>query len=279
MVKQKLKKYIEKNIFSSPLTIARMAMAGYGGYPKSWDKVDTEKRTILDNVWSRGFHVIENFYTPEECAVLRDEVDGVLKKHEDIVSYDELIGDARLFGAEKVSQKIDVFNKDAFLQELSDLYHGEHAPAPFTMSARLKVNDINRGKNHGWHRDSMRRQFKAIVYLDDTSKDNGPFQYVVGSNHWNKIFLDGIKGNIPYMSSAVTAESVDKIVKNAPDRLATITGKAGSVIVADTSGIHRGSGIIDGHRYALTNYYMFQDLIGPRMNSYFGPMAYRANSE
>ena len=40
----------------------------------------------------------------------------------------------------------------------------------------------------------------------------------------------------------------------------TLTGKAGTLILFDGSLIHRGKPILDGKRYALTNYYF------PRMD-------------
>ena len=38
-------------------------------------------------------------------------------------------------------------------------------------------------------------------------------------------------------------------------RIETIKGKAGTLILVDTSLIHRGKPLVNGCRYALTNYY------------------------
>ncbi len=273
-----IKNWLKTSPLAAPMTVARMMMAGYRGYPTSWDNEDEQTRGILNALNTRGYYVYEGYYTPEQCAAMRNEIDTVIEDNKDSVSFDDLIGDARLFGAEKVSEMIDQFNKDEYFQKLSDLYHGEHAPAPFTMAARLVPNDINKDKDHGWHRDSLRRQFKTIVYLDDVTEENGPFQYITESQHMSSIFFDTMSGQIPYMSSAITAQSVKRLTDKDPSRLHTVTGKAGTVVIADTTGIHRGSTIKSGHRYALTNYYMFQDLIGPYMNDYFGPLAYRESA-
>lgn len=273
------KKWIKNSPMAAPLTVARMVTAGYCGYPENWGQEDETTKNILDTVRETGFYVYEDYYTPEQCALLRSEIDRVLAEYKDQTSFDDLIGDARMFGAEKVSEAIRDYNQDSFLQKLSDLYHGQHAPAPFTMAARLEPNKINKDTDHGWHRDSLRRQFKSIIYLSDVTIDNGPYQYIANSNHMGRIFIDGLTGKIPYMSPAVSPESAQRIIAREPQRLKTVLGRAGTVILTDTTGIHRGSTIKSGHRYALTNYYMFPDHIGPWMNDYFGPLAYRKDEK
>ena len=48
---------------------------------------------------------------------------------------------------------------------------------------------------------------------------------------------------------------VNRILKKNPQRKKTILGKMGTLILVDTSTLHRGSPIKKGTRYALTNYY------------------------
>ncbi len=270
-----IKDWIKQSPFAPPLTLARMVTAGYWNYPEKWAREDERTRTILDTIKKTGFYVWPDFYDAERCKLLRAEIDRVAVEHKDKVSCDDLIGDTRLFGAEKVSDLINEYNKDPVLQKLSDLYHAQHAPAPFTMAARLEPNDINKNKDHGWHRDSLRRQFKSIIYLSDVTEENGPYQYIAQSHHMRNILTDSMQGKIPYMSVAIKPESAQSIISQNPARLKTVTGEAGTLILTDTTGIHRGSTIKSGMRYALTNYYMFQDHTGAWMNDYFGPLAYR----
>lgn len=275
MISTETKNRIKRSPLAAPLTLARMITAGYYNYPEAWAGEDEKTRTILNTIKKTGFYIYPAYYSAEKCRLLREEIDRVISEHKDKTSYDDLIGDIRLFGAEKVSQPINEYNKDPYLQKLSDLYHGEHAPAPFTLAARLEPNEINKDKDHGWHRDSFRRQFKSIIYLSDVDEDNGPYQHIADSHHLFRILRDGMKGGIPYMSVAIAPAAAKKILSAAPGRLKTVTGKAGTLILTDTTGIHRGSTIKAGRRYALTNYYMFKDHIGPWMNEYFGPLAYR----
>lgn len=270
---QAIKDYIKTCPIAPHLTVANLLRAGYHSYPQKWKSEDEQTKTILDTVWKDGLYVLPDYFSAEQCVAMRSEIDFVIENNKQHVSFDDLIGDARLFGAEKVSAMIMGFNQDPYLMKLANLYNGDTTYNPFTLAARLNPNEINKDKDHGWHRDSLRRQFKTIIYLDDTTEANGPYQYIKGSNHLNKILVDGIRGKIPYMSIAVSPQSANKIIEKDPARLATVTGKAGTIIITDTSGIHRGSTIKAGHRYALTNYYMYADQIGPHLKN-FGSLAY-----
>ena len=50
-------------------------------------------------------------------------------------------------------------------------------------------------------------------------------------------------------------ESMMKLFKKSMTRLLSFNYKAGTLILVDTSCLHRGSPLKAGHRYALTNYY------------------------
>jgi hypothetical protein len=124
----------------------------------------------------------------------------------------------------------------------------------FIMANRVTPKPGNLGSGGGWHRDSInRRQLKFIVYLSDVGSVNGNFQYMPKSHRvWDKLgqnrFLK--KGLSEYRYSQ---ENIDTLVKNG-NRVDELTGSQGTLIVADTSGIHRGKPIVEGVRYAMTNY-------------------------
>ncbi len=79
------------------------------------------------------------------------------------------------------------------------------------------------------------RSLKFMLYLDDTSEENGAFCYVPGSHRKNSAFRRRFMqlGGVP------------ELIPNAlPDvhrkRAVTIDGKAGTLIAFDTDGIHGG---------------------------------------
>jgi hypothetical protein len=67
-------------------------------------------------------------------------------------------------------------------------------------------------------------------------------------------------------------EEVMKLINFDQKKIMRITGKAGTLILVDTSLLHRGSPIKNGIRYALTNYFyptfsinLYKDKFSPRI--------------
>jgi hypothetical protein len=62
-------------------------------------------------------------------------------------------------------------------------------------------------------------------------------------------------GQLGFMQNRMSEAEVAKLLAPDPSRLKTFTASAGTLILVDTSSIHRGMPILEGCRYALTNYY------------------------
>lgn len=88
---------------------------------------------------------------------------------------------------------------------------------------------------------------KVILYLTDVNKENGPFQ----------IFPNTKKQDIrDNFSNTRIGENYPKYISENIHNKIDILGTAGTVIIANTANIHRGTPIKNGFRYSLTNYYM-----------------------
>lgn len=88
-----------------------------------------------------------------------------------------------------------------------------------------------------WHRDpDGPKLFKAFLHLEDCTIDNGPFEYIEGSQGNQRLEL------CPKCSYAKT------VVEMPPNVVRTFTVPAGTLVIADTSGIHRGGRVISGQR-------------------------------
>ena len=124
-----------------------------------------------------------------------------------------------------------------------------------TLAAKVVAKPKNLGSGGGWHRDSMyEKQIKAISYLSDVDGDNGPFQYVVGSHSKGSVLRTLDLHHGPNLKR-FRADDLERWCESNQERVETIVGSAGDVILVDTRGLHRGMPIISGTRYALTNYY------------------------
>ena len=74
------------------------------------------------------------------------------------------------------------------------------------------------------------------------------------------------------MQCRFNQKTVEKIIKDEPERLKTLTGKAGTVVLVDTSTIHRGTPLKNGVRYALTNYFFENSQINSHLVEHFSPL-------
>ncbi len=85
-----------------------------------------------------------------------------------------------------------------------------------------------------WHRDPDDIfLLKVFIYLNDVNKENGPHSFVPESHRtpWN---------GSPRNSNFSASNGID------------IIGKAGTIIIADTNGLHRGLKPEKNHRLLLT---------------------------
>ena len=129
-----------------------------------------------------------------------------------------------------------------------------------TLAGHLTYVEGNIGSGEGWHRDGYNFQYKAMLYLSDVGINNGPFQIISKSNNIFQALFDNILVNKDFDNTRYSESEVFKIINKNPTRLKTITGMAGTLLLVDTSNIHRGAPIQTGERFALTNYYYPQYL-------------------
>lgn len=211
---------------------------------------------VLNDVLANGYAVLPEFFSEEWCQACVEQIDDFIEKVPQYVHKGE---DERLFGAHNFSLEIREFHDHEELQRYSDEYYGCKSLVNILLANRIHANpDVNLGSGGDWHRDRMIRQFKAIVYLTDVSLENGAFQYIHKSNtHHHKQFIkDSKKTGLSDKATRLTQDTIKPLLESDPERLKTFEAKKGSVILVDTSGIHRGAPVQDGERYALFNYYM-----------------------
>ena len=129
------------------------------------------------------------------------------------------------------------------------------------MANRVRYEDNNLGSGGGWHRDSLnRRQLKFMIYLNDVSSENGPFEYLLKTHSASNKFLTNkfLTKKVRYSNS-----EIEEFQKENPSK--TFYAKKGTCIVFDSSGLHRGTPIKKGERYAITKY-MYDSSIPKHMN-------------
>ena len=216
------------------------------------------ERNILASIRSRGYAVVPDFYSAEQCAALRADIDALMKTHVGHVSVDAKGSDHRLFGADRVSPLVKKFYDDPFITRMLHAHARTADNAGLTLAARLDFVQGNAGSGDGWHRDqAVNEQFKSIIYLSDVGPDNGPFEYIEKSHRPRTIIADIAREGFAFNQNRFTNGEIEKLLARGSRKnmLRSFSAPAGTLILVNTRGIHRGKPIEEGVRYALTNYY------------------------
>jgi len=230
-------------------------------------------QATLTHLRDYGFYAIPYFFSPELCSDLRKRIDFTITNKLDLVHPGSPY-DFRLHGIENIDESFKFFSTDLLLKEIASAYLGEPARAAFTLAARLEFVADNAGSGGGWHRDSNFRQIKAMVYLSNTTDKNGPFQLISKSHKLFQSMRDNAVANQKYGEVRWTQKLIDRVLNvTGNTRLKTLTGSEGTLVIFDSSAIHRGAPIMEGTRYALTNYYYPERSISPSVYAHFYPVA------
>ena len=228
-------------------------------------------KPIVSRIRERSYVVVPEYLSRTTCDEIISDVDRLIQRFPDCIQVDAVGADHRIFGSQHGAKAIMAFHNDQYALEIGHAYCGSPIVNFSTLAARLEARPGNAGSGQGWHRDRQPQQFKAIVYLTDVTHDNGPFQIIPGSHRTFRKLIDAVRADLDPNTTRLSDAEVERILANSSYELDTITGKAGSMILVDTSAIHRGMPIFEGTRYALTNYYYFPDEVAGREEK-FPPM-------
>lgn len=221
-------------------------------------------------VAAHGIAVVPDYWTAERCAAARDAIDAFLAARPERVWTDATGADRRVYGLERVDPIARAFHEDPLLAEVARAVWRAPCVNGFVSAGRVDAVANNRGSGgQSWHRDGTTQRFKAILYLSDVGEADGPFEYVRGTvrigDRLTRIVRDGATAR----QRAFDDAGVARMEVGAPGSVVTACGPAGTLVVADTFGVHRGRPLRSGPRYALTNYYFDAASLEP-VAAYYG---------
>lgn len=243
-----------KNFIKNNKTLFKLALDFKE--PKGENKISLDKseQAYLDELNKYGVVVIPNFYSSDDCKEMRKEFDNLSNEYS--IKHDN---DERIFGIEKHSPIFKKLHYDnEMFKRVGESYVNDKLILQTTMAAKIVPNkEVKYGSGGSWHRDSFSRQFKAIAYLDNVDKENGPFMYIKGSHKMSNIkkVIDQLKDHKPG-DYRYTTEEIKDISKIIDEEITYFTAPEGTLILADIRGLHTGMPIQEGHRYAVFNYYI-----------------------
>lgn len=241
------------------------------------------KEKILNDLKNDGFSILEDYYDKDFCESAIKEINNIIFKNQDIVyskKVDGTSGDERIFKIENQSLYANKFKLDAFINSIIIESSRKRISSFFILGGKLKFNKkaIN-NSGGGWHRDSDNYQFKSMLYLNDVNEKNGPFLFIPKSNRFDfkrrnsfekkglltkiLILIGKVKKDPPRYSD----EEVNSFLQQKNIKISEITGKAGTVVLFNSSYIHRGKNIESGERFTLTNYFFKSNLMSKSMRN------------
>lgn len=215
-----------------------------------------------------GYHVIENYISKENALRLNQDFKESLQKFSSYIAEKD---DQRLFGVENCLKGAGLLCNDEKLSIISDLVNRDRTRCFFTLGGYLKAGQ-NGSSGGGWHRDAFLSQFKAMLYLTDVNEENGPFQLIPHSHRFTNVLRAISRGGLSEWQDRLTDGEAKKVEKALGLERKTFVAKAGTLILFNSTTIHRGKPIENGERSALTNYYFSHSRETSSISKQFAPM-------
>jgi hypothetical protein len=205
---------------------------------------------IAEEVSSRGYSYYPNLIDNDTLREIIDTLKIHFSEPNEKFSHR---GDTRHYAIERDIPLVKVFSDETRLKNIGMKVMSRPIINLFTLGNYLVAG--NRGTSGGgWHRDSMNPQFKAMIYLTDVDESNGPLEIIPGTHKFSTQRRLSRKGLLSFDKQRLKEDEIEPIEKDQGPR-ETITGRAGTVVIFESSTLHRGRPIELGERLALTNYY------------------------
>jgi hypothetical protein len=218
-----------------------------------------QEKSCLRRLLRDGVVVVDQHWPRAEALALRDELlthlasgrnvdfpGGAYSRFWDGRAYDQ--GVRRIYHVDRLVHRLTGFRHDPFVLKLAHAYYG----APFHSGALVYQHNLQSNRHtRSYHVDVFGKEFKAFLYLDDVTDENGPFTYLKGTHrsHLTRLRrqMTARPGMLP---TSFSQEDLGRLV----NREVRVCGPAGTLILADVRGIHRGSPQIERDRSVLVNY-------------------------
>lgn len=154
------------------------------------------------------------------------------------------------------SEEISDIGTDPFLLGLIECYTGRPVGLFEVLAYRTGSIDIEDYGAFQWHHDCKRKQVKIFMLLTDVSEETQHTKYATKTQ---KIFHKMTH----YEETRFTDEEAQKHAEKYGGNIVIGGGKAGTVLIFDTNGIHRGTRALGGIRDHIAFYYSI-----PKSNEY-----------
>lgn len=222
------------------------------------DQIDPLQALRRDGVW-----VKPSFFSREQTDAMARELRPLCEqlakgeyKGRDKTFVED--GQYRLLNADRLSVAAQSFFYHPYFEKVGSLYAGTTLK-PYLHMVELRNIIGLAAKTDFFHFDDWRYRFKAFLYLTDVGPENAPFTYLVGS-HLNRSWRTekefeyyrlGKRGSYGIYQPA----EAEVLKKDFGFEERVCTGPAGTLILTDTRGVHRGTTLNRDSRLLLATYF------------------------
>jgi len=235
--------------------------------PVPKDVGDKKVHQIVKDLNYDGIVVLPDFFSGNELESLQNETKKLANNIKKLKhAYQDK--SFRIYNVCKESKLINkIYSENDFFNKIAESYYGKEVNRTDTVyqeSYPSSKDRFNLGFGiSGFHFDGIPRRFKIFIYLEDVEIKNGPFTYIYGSNKidgFNKLekmykqyVYGGQSTERSYDHTYYSKEEEEKY--KLWEKATPMIAKAGSVIIAETRGLHIAGPITSGCRKILVNYY------------------------
>jgi hypothetical protein len=214
----------------------------------------------LANLRKYGVAVIPGYMSRARALAIRDQLmpfktgnqnkdftSGAYLRYWQERAYDQ--GVSRLWHVEKLIPELTRVRFDPLVLRIVSAYIG----VPYYSGGLIwQHNTSSNAKTRDFHVDMYNKECKAFVYLDDVNEANGPFTYLIGTHRkWTTRIANLLFGdNTNEKHGLITPNRLGGLAKSEKQ----IMGPAGTMIIADVRGFHRGAPQHSKDRSVLVNY-------------------------
>ena len=193
------------------------------------------------------FVVIPNYWSSQKATTGQKEATAALHK----CAYEDSVGDTRrMLGLEHGPHFPLAWDlmQDPYIRDIAQKYLNS------TVNTKLMVGHTALGARSGgggWHVDKHSTGIKALLYLKDVTGTTGPFEMLT---RYSKSSMQHDSADPKGRNTYYTDKEVISQLKRGAQTF-TVTGKSGTLVLFDTSNVHRGAPCLEGDRYSFTLYH------------------------
>jgi hypothetical protein len=219
----------------------------------------TEREDLLEPLVRDGIVIKENYLPPDQVKAMLEGAErlierveaGELKDRQFTVQPDIVV---RIAPVDELLPETLPFFEDAGIRSVIDAAMSPQA-IPYRRELEHRFGIGKSAQADLYHFDNWRPILKAFLYLDDVGPDQAPFVYLPGTHRpasWRRRHerdFDTYGSTGPYGHFFPQEMRALKAEHGWED--VVCTGKAGTLILADLRGLHRGTPLKQGRRILL----------------------------